>query len=388
MAIDLVLLIDDSADVSDFLRLASLATQATALVSSYVGLLFTERAKQMWKALIDSQSFSNLNAHALDVVDSRMLSNAILLLKSDRAVVTSIGSVDFEALTIVASSVPRYGYHIGSFPVDTEVDASIILSMDILGRIGDVPIGTTVQATLSSLVSKISLMRPNRLPGIEQNIELIGRDEARFDGAAIPDKKIILSIVIPTLDVTSERFVRLYSSLKKYTKVAYQIIVVDNGKFPQGYTDPVNTAIRGASTKFVAVINDDVRVTEGWWEPLQNQLELGSSIVFPATDTGTRLDFAAWCFAFIKDELLDRLDSNDIFDPRYRIWYQDTDLLLRLVDLGTPPVYVHQSLIAHETSSTVATNDPVLSQWIGTVISSDANIFDSKWKRRQSIVGH
>ena len=61
-----------------------------------------------------------------------------------------------------------------------------------------------------------------------------------------PGEEVELSIVIPTLDATSERLRRCVAALHNTTDVAHEIVVVDNGAPPQGFTAPVNSGLRAA----------------------------------------------------------------------------------------------------------------------------------------------
>ena len=127
------------------------------------------------------------------------------------------------------------------------------------------------------------------------------------------------------------------SAIQRATSEApYEIVLVDNGAPPQGFTAPVNSGLRAARGRYAVVMNDDVEVLPGWWPPLRDALDAGASVSFPVTiDGAMRTDFAAWCFA-VSREALERFESEpgEFFDPRFRVWYQDTDLLARLRAAG------------------------------------------------------
>ncbi|MEA2468356.1 MAG: hypothetical protein QOJ57_2482, partial [Thermoleophilaceae bacterium] len=128
------------------------------------------------------------------------------------------------------------------------------------------------------------------------------------------------------------------------------------------------------------VMNDDVEVLPGWWPPLRDALDAGASVSFPVTiDGAMRTDFAAWCFA-VSRESLDRFGTapGEFFDPRFRVWYQDTDLLARLRAAGSPPVCVEGSQIRHGLSETVASDDPELRAWISQEVARDREAFLEK----------
>src|SRR3954451_22189538 len=165
-----------------------------------------------------------------------------------------------------------------------------------------------------------------------------------------------LTIVIPTLDAASERVRACVSAIQARTDGPHDIVLVDNGAPPQGFTAPVNAGLRAARGGYAVVMNDDVEVLPGWWPPLRDALDEGAPVTFPVTvDGAMRTDFAAWCFAASRDTL-ERFEAEpgEFFDPRFRVCYQDTDLLARLRAAGTPPVLVDGSRIRHGLSETVA----------------------------------
>jgi hypothetical protein len=196
-----------------------------------------------------------------------------------------------------------------------------------------------------------------------------------------PGVAVELSVVIPTLDAAGDRVRACLRALQRNTDVPHELIVLDNGAPPQGFTDPVNAALRAASGRFLVVCNDDVLVDPGWWAPLQAALTDPAdpaAVVFPRTvDGAMREDFAAWCFAFGRDTLERFAAAPGAFlHPELRVWYQDTDLLTRLRAAGRPPRLVPQSTIRHGLSATVASSDPVLRAWIDVQIERDRTRFE------------
>jgi GT2 family glycosyltransferase len=190
-----------------------------------------------------------------------------------------------------------------------------------------------------------------------------------------------LTIVIPTLDAAGERVRACVSAIHRTTAEApYEIVLVDNGSPPQGFTAPVNSGLRAARGRYAVVMNDDVEVLPGWWPPLRDALDAGAAVSFPVTiDGAMRNDFAAWCFA-VSREAIQRFEAEpgEFFDPRFRVWYQDTDLLARLRAAGSPPVCVEGSQIRHGLSETVASDDPELRAWIAAEVARDREAFLAK----------
>lgn len=191
-----------------------------------------------------------------------------------------------------------------------------------------------------------------------------------------------VSIVIPTLDAAGPRVRECLRALQRNTDAPHEIIVIDNGAPPQGFTDPVNAGLNAARGRYLVVCNDDVLVDPGWWAPLRDALDpLGgdpASVAFPLTvDGAMREDFAAWCFAFPRETLDDFSAVPGAFlHPALRVWYQDTDLLTRLRAAGRPPRLVRGSTIRHGLSRTVASPDPALRAWIDQQIARDRDVFE------------
>ena len=195
-----------------------------------------------------------------------------------------------------------------------------------------------------------------------------------------PGEPVELSIVIPTLDATSDRVRACVAAIHRTTDAPHEIVLVDNGAPPQGFTAPVNAGLRAARGAYAVVMNDDVETLPGWWEPLRKGLDEGAAVTFPMTiDGAMRPDFAAWCFA-VSAATLDEhaVQPGEFFDPSLVVWYQDTDLLQRLRLAGNPPKLVPESQIRHGLSQTVATDDPQLRAWIDQRIAVDKGNFEAK----------
>ena len=193
-----------------------------------------------------------------------------------------------------------------------------------------------------------------------------------------------LTIVVPTLDATSDRLRRCVEALQAGTDAAHEIVIVDNGSPPQGFAAPVNAGLRAGRGTYLVVCNDDVEVLPGWWPPLRARLDEGggadTEVVFPLTvDGAMREDFAAWCFA-MRRGTLDRFGvaPGEFFDPSLKVWFQDTDLLMRLRAAGVPPILVRESRIRHGLSETVGTVDPSLRAWIDAQIQRDKATFEAR----------
>jgi hypothetical protein len=199
---------------------------------------------------------------------------------------------------------------------------------------------------------------------------------------------IEVSIVIPTLDAASAEVRDCLRAVQATIRVAHEIILIDNGAPPQGFTAPVNAALRAARGRHLVVMNDDVRVLDGWWEPLAGALDGGAPLVFPLTIEGRmRWEFAAWCFAMRRQTLQDmRCEVDEFFDPSMLIWCQDADLRKRLTARGTPPLCVPESRIRHVGSRTVRVTAPhnALRNWVHAQAGRDTAVFRARYPEETS----
>jgi GT2 family glycosyltransferase len=189
--------------------------------------------------------------------------------------------------------------------------------------------------------------------------------------------RIELSVIVPTLDVLSDRVGRLVSSLRATLEDPYEVILIDNGGGPQGFSAPVNAGIRAARGDYVAIVNDDVTVLEGWWRPLRAAAG-HHFVVFPETVVGMmRFDFAAWCFVMDRDSIA-RCEHlpGELLDERMKIWGADNDLMERLEAMGTPPVCITASRITHTQSATIA--DPEHESWMRAQLDADLETHRAK----------
>jgi GT2 family glycosyltransferase len=195
-----------------------------------------------------------------------------------------------------------------------------------------------------------------------------------------PGEPAELTVVIPTLDATAPRVRACLAAIAANTSAPHQVVLVDNGSPPQGFAAPVNAGLRSVDTPYAVVMNDDVEVMEGWWEPLRAALDEGTAVAFPRTiDGAMREDFAAWCFGLTAATVAEMSHApSEFFDPSMRVWFQDSDLLVRLREIGRPPLLVRASHIRHALSATVRSEDPSLRAWIEATIAADRAAFERK----------
>jgi glycosyltransferase involved in cell wall biosynthesis len=201
-------------------------------------------------------------------------------------------------------------------------------------------------------------------------------------------EEIEVSVVLPTLNAASTEVRDCLRALQATIRAPHEIVVVDNGAPPQGFTAPVNAALRAARGKYLVVVNDDVRVLDGWWEPLAEALAGGAPLVFPLTIEGRmRWEFAAWCFA-MRRELLESMAARpgELFDPSMLVWCQDLDLRKRMAAAGMAPLCVPESHIRHAGSRTVGVTAPhnALRNWIHAQAGRDTEAFRARYPEEAS----
>ena len=196
-----------------------------------------------------------------------------------------------------------------------------------------------------------------------------------------------LSIVVPTVDVLSVRVRECIDAVRSNTEAEHEIVLVENRSPPQGYTAPVNAGIRAARGRYVVVLNDDVRMMEGWWPPLRKALDQGALASFADFGGFPKSDFfAAPCIAFSREALKECAHSPEEFlDPRFKVWFQDLDLLLRLCEMKRPPVAVASGFQGEWDTTVKSVDDPEMSAWVREQIAADRLAFAKKWSggRRQ-----
>ena len=182
------------------------------------------------------------------------------------------------------------------------------------------------------------------------------------------------SIVVPTL-ANWDRVNRLHASIREHTKDCdYEIIVIDNGNKPLGFTDPANRGLAAARGDLLIVLNDDVTVTPGWLPPLIQAALEGAWVFTPSTDDPRDAERVVlpWAHCFSR-EAYETLNG---FDPQFVFWCSDDDLQVRCSVMGKPMFKVKDSKVNHEGSTTQAKPEfSILKTWG----EEDVKRFHAKW---------
>lgn len=388
MKIGILVVCDSNVDVSAVMSMARALLAHKKQITFVRAICLHPLGAQYWNALAANPMFSEWVEPAIlipSVVIAEALRSCSVEDDDIATIVMPLVAIGHdEVLQAGLQMRPGIDYLTAQFPVIDSTDGKVSVNIHIFaGEQGlnglDIPqVSNSIE--LMDCLANAVLERQSRLRYSLDDSQLAHSVYAHGGSSLSPGMETELTVIVPTLDASSKRFNCLYKSLYDSTDVPFQLVIVDNGKSPQGYSGPVNAGIKACTTRYAVIINDDVVLTPGWWPPLRRALESGSWVVFPVTKNFTREDFSAWCFAI---DLLHFAEyahgETDLFDPQLRIWFQDSDLYLKLLELGNPPKLVEQSHISHELSATVNTHDTILSQWIDSVISDDKMRFVERW---------
>jgi GT2 family glycosyltransferase len=118
---------------------------------------------------------------------------------------------------------------------------------------------------------------------------------------------------------------------------------------PVGTPTALNMGIRAAQGKYIALVNNDITVTKGWFDPLMEALKRNPSYGWVASKIIRGDTVMNWgvisCTLFLK-EAMDRVGP---FDERFSqgIGWEDNDYLLRFWLAGYSPHGVHKSTVYH-----------------------------------------
>lgn len=244
---------------------------------------------------------------------------------------------------------------------------------------------------------------------------------------------LTLAIVIPLRNqlVYTQQCLK---SLRKYTKTDYGIVWVDNGckdesiawvtqycqkngiKFVvvdathirANLSQVWNLGIKRAQTwspKYIAVINNDVLVYRKWWDQFHQMFEVADdkAQIWCAVPRFTRVEkpvdwemqaekaladnrasMAAQQVGFFMVFRAHMFDPQVIgyFDERFRLWFGDTDMYMRLAEAGHKVVQLYSVLIHHFESKTLNDPNPLtpLPDREG-IIREDEELFNTKYEK-------
>lgn len=180
-------------------------------------------------------------------------------------------------------------------------------------------------------------------------------------------------IVIPTLNISEAALA--VESLRHHSTYVHNYIVLDTGDWPVGYTEPCNWGASCGNSSVVAFVNDDITIRSyGWDEPLVEEAEAGTYCFYPWTPQEDTMKLNGWFFC-LKREYINAYGW--AFDPRFKVWCGDIDLIRRLEEDHIESVPVKGIDIEHVYSKT--TSLPRVQSWIVQQQLKDIDTYIAKW---------
>jgi len=186
----------------------------------------------------------------------------------------------------------------------------------------------------------------------------------------MPEVSIVITCV-DMLEVTRE----CVELIKKHTPPTYELIIVADECQPDmlawlkaleakvitnpkrvGIPRAYNIGIRVAEGEYIALLNNDINVTEGWLQPLIAALQEHPNFGWVTSRVirgETSSNFCVACSLFSKEAL----DKVGLFDERFSQGegWDDNDILLRFWLAGYQPHGVSKSIIYHPAESATLT---------------------------------
>jgi hypothetical protein len=187
-----------------------------------------------------------------------------------------------------------------------------------------------------------------------------------------------VSICIPVLARQPNykpEFLECLAAIHRNTPIGFEVILVDGGRWPCGYVQPANQAMRAAKHPVRIVLNQDAVPQPGWIEPLLAAIDDGCWLVSSSQPADS---LAGWCVAFHPEAY----NVYGGFPDEYTVWYSITDLERRTEAHERPMRNCRASLVTHgnyarpSTVEYVASLDhPRLAAWC----AKDQAIYEERW---------
>jgi GT2 family glycosyltransferase len=164
---------------------------------------------------------------------------------------------------------------------------------------------------------------------------------------------------------------KCFELIKKHTPEVYETIIVcdrpsremdewlsaiakDGAKVitnpePVGVPTALNQGIRVAEGKYIALVNNDIIVTKGWFEPLMDALKAHPEYGWVASKIIRGSVVMNWGVISSTLFLKEAMDKVGPFDERFSqgIGWEDNDYLLRFWLCEYKPHGVHKSVVYH-----------------------------------------
>jgi len=257
----------------------------------------------------------------------------------------------------------------------------------------------------------------------------------------VKDLGVELSVIIPVMN--QDHYTKqILDYLSHYTDVPFEIIVIDNGstddtkpilkkaeasmadkftllsrvkvithKQNKGISVSWNEGLAEAKGKYLAIINNDLLILDGWASKMIETMKLNPDIwaispkfsrggtplpnfeerakelreapirYIPIGVPGTAGGFAGFCF------ILSRTCYEEVgkFDEQFFYWFSDTDYWYRCKAMGHQPVQSQNVLIHHYESQTISKVPD-----LNPKLYKESQKFEAKWSinNTQDAMGH
>ncbi len=178
----------------------------------------------------------------------------------------------------------------------------------------------------------------------------------------------IVSVII--VDYGKHLLQDCLKSLKAQTFEDFEIIVIDNNVQNRGFSAGCNEGIHQAKGEFIVLLNNDARANRNWLKELvraadenpaagmfaskvlkpNGKLESYGCYIHPDGNGMCRrndrnvVDFPSGCAAMYRRSMLNKIG---LFDERFFMYNEDTDLGLRAQKAGYKCVYVPMAMVTH-----------------------------------------
>lgn len=183
----------------------------------------------------------------------------------------------------------------------------------------------------------------------------------------------LFDIVIPTLDIGMAN--ATVESLRSHSMYPHNYIIMYNGDSPTGYVEPCNRGYKAGVCNVVMFVNDDVLITsDGWDELFLEEADRGTYCFSLWVPEEVNMRLNGWFLC----QRRDYIDTYGwAFDPRFKLWCGDIDLMKRLEADNLEPVYVKGIECEHQYSATTSRAD--LQDLVIPLQVRDLAVYTEKW---------
>jgi GT2 family glycosyltransferase len=197
------------------------------------------------------------------------------------------------------------------------------------------------------------------------------RSQRIQEGDMLPTVSVV--VIDYKIDITP-----CLNSLREQTFKDFEIIVVDNNVINRGFAGGCNKGIREARGEYIALLNNDARADKDWLKEIvafaearpdvgvfaskilrsDGKIDSAGGEVYPDGNGMCRgrgetaeqyndpnyVDFPSGCAALYRRSMLDEIG---LFDERFFMYNEDTDLGIRAQKAGWKCIYVPTAIVTH-----------------------------------------